>query len=487
MRRYVAFFLIAAMTAGLLFMLFSRIRAPYTAPAEEIADGGGDAGDAGDATVIDASSIDASAIDAAKAERPVRVTMLGWELASPLAMMGDASTIEAAPETQLDSVRDRLSRGGIDPAGADVAIMPLPSFVAVYDRLRALEPKAFLVVGFSRGREEFHATVGAIAKPLNGVYAVKLLALSPSTGLDATARAAGTESATLLGLFTLDLLGAPPARVQFVEPGTDSGKAASFSVFAKGIADDRRLALSTSDASRLVPIVAVASRATLDEPRIQAFARTWLDALGQARIDAAGVARRLAAKDGVRLGQGVGSAPDAVPLLEQLGTVEPVSLADEGMWIGSTNPVTLETLMQRTWSLSRGGGITSDSAPDPLPIDTRIATAIAPSAALRPHVDSADADAGAPFKPLPTGTTLLAIYRAPIEATSEQVATQVAFLSGVFERASFRVSAKGGEKVARLIAASARDKNDVSSARLAMVPSEPPPGFAAVVEILALP
>ena len=51
------------------------------------------------------------------------------------------------------------------------------------------------------------------------------IAFGPATSADATAKAAGTESATVLGLFALDLLGVPPARIRMVAPGAADAKA----------------------------------------------------------------------------------------------------------------------------------------------------------------------------------------------------------------------------------------------------------------------
>ena len=485
MRRYAMFLVTLGMTVGLIWMIFTHPMTNLDAPMEKLEpkDAGGDA-DAGDAGALGDAAVEAAA-PVVKTERPIRVVTLGWELASPAATLGDAGTIEVAPEPQLDALGARLARGGVDPAGADIAVMPLPAFVASYEKLRALDPKAFLVVGFSRGREELHAAAGAVAKPLNPAEEVKLVALAPSTASDANARATGTDSATLFGLFAMDLLGAPPSRVRFLASGSDAAKTSPFAAIAKGASDDRKLVMSTADASRFVPIVAVAPKGVLDDPRAATFAKAWLEALGKARTDAAGVARRLSTKDGVALAAGTGGAPEAVTLLEQLGTIEPISMADEAGWVGSGRPVALDTLMARTWSLARGGGLTAIAAPEPLPIDVRIVSTIAPKTGDTPKVDS-EGDAGAAFAPVPTGSVLLVVYRAPSDATSAAVAQQVAFLSGVFERASFRITAKGGEKAAKAIAAETVSKN-VSRTRLATAAGEPPTGVFASVEILALP
>ncbi len=65
------------------------------------------------------------------------------------------------------------------------------------------------------------------------------------------------------------------------------------------------------------------------------------------------------------------------------------------------------------------------------------------------------------------------------------MATQIVFLSGVFERAVFKVTAKGGEKAAKAIAAAARDKG-LAGSRLGTAAGEPPGAFAAV-ELLTPP
>ena len=68
---------------------------------------------------------------------------------------------------------------------------------------------------------------------------------------------------------------------------------------------------------------------------------------------------------------------------------------------------------------------------------------------------------------------------------ADTVAAQIWLLSGVFERAVFKVTAKGGAKAATAIAAAARDKG-VAATRLATAPAEPQGAFA-VVDVLAPP
>jgi hypothetical protein len=505
MKRYLTFFVIALMTLGLVFLLMTKPRSAYDAPAEvpepkETPDAGAAVASASASASGSASPV-ASTSGSAKppAGKAMRVTMLGWELAAPgvfAAGEGAPVPVELAPETALDAVEARLARGGGDPAGADVAIVPLPAFVSSYERLRALDPRAFLVVGFSHGREELHANAGALTKPPAGADAVKVVGLAPSTASDATARAGGSESATVLGLFALDLLGVPPSRVSFVAPGAGDAKTALVAAIVRGVSDDRKLALSTADASRFVPIVAIAPKAVLDSrgAEVQKLARTWLDGVAKAKEDASGIARRLASKTDLRLAAGVGGAPEAIALVDRLGQIENVTDPLEASLIGENakGAVTLETLTSRTWQLARAGGLTSIAAPDPLPIDARVVKAVvtaaptpAPTPAPAPEGDAGKADAGA-FAALPAASTPLVLYRAAADASPEAVAAQIAFLAGVFEHAGFRVQAKGGDKTARAIANEASDKHGVARTRLATAPGDPTGAFASV-ELVALP
>ncbi len=494
MRSYATFFIIAVMSLGLVFLLVTRVRTPHDAPQEileaKAEDAGADGGQ-GDAAALSAAdaALEAAVVAKPPGERPLRVTALGWELvAAGVALAnGDAGPaqtsppMELAPETSLDAVEARLARGGSDPQGADLAIVPLPAFVSSYERLRALEPRVFMVVGFSHGREEMHATPGALAKPPPGADEVKVVALAPPTSSDANMQKAGSESATVLGLFALDLLGVAPSRLRFVPTGSEAAKTAAFAAVVRGAADERKVAFTTADASRLVPIVAVAPRAQL-EVRAKAFedwARAWATGLALAGKDAPNVARRLAAKENIPFAAGVGGAPEALALVDRLGQIDAATT--------TRPPVTVEALTQRTWQLARAGGLTTSAAPDPLPVDMRIGNAVSRPPATPPHEAPADADAGATFAPAPANATLLVVYRATdAAADASSVAAQIGFLAGVFDRAIFRVTAKGGEKAARAIAAAARDKNDVPASRLATGPAEPQGAFAAV-EILAPP
>lgn len=492
MRAYLTFFLVAVMTLLLGFFLVTRTRVPHDAPAEVIEPVA--VADAGDAGVADArADADAAVVPPKPAERPLRVAALGWELvAAGVALDATTPAIELAPETALDAIEARLARGGVDPAGADIAILPLPAFVASYERLRALDPRAFAVVGFSRGREEVHAAAGVLLKPPAGTEEVRVVAFVPATAGDISSRAVGSESASVLGLFTLDLMGVLPARVRFVPPAVPEAKTALLSAIVRGATDDRKLAFSTADASRLVPLVAIAPKGKIDESeaKLRDFLKVWMSGVEGAKKDAAAVAQKLAKKEGAAFAAGVGGAPEAIALLERMGQVDGAKLADESTLIGAgaRGPYTLETVLQRTWQLARGGGLATSAAPDPLPIDARVVAGLGlATPTAKDAADAGDADAGVlAFAALPAGVTPLVVYRADATSDAAAVAARIGFLSNVFERAAFRVSAKGGEKSARAIATMAKERFDVPMARLATTTTEPQ-GTMASVEIVALP
>lgn len=478
--RYVTFFVIAVMTLGLVFLLVSRERAPHDAPAEilDLTEAGTDAGDAGafaDAGIADAA---VTVVEAAKpAERPIRIAALGWELVAPGVGVAPSTslTFELAPETALDAVEARLARGGSDPQGADIAILPLPAFVFSYERLRALDPRVFLVLGFSHGREEVHAAAGALTKAPPGADEVKLVAFGPG----ANPGSGSNESATVLGLFALDLLGVAPTRLRIVASDAADAKTALASAIVKGSTDERKLAFSTADASHLVPIVAIAPSGVLaaHEARLREWTKTWLEGAGKTRNDVPGIARRLAAKEMLPLAAGVGGAPEALVLVERLGQIENTSLEDQARYFGPTAPVTLAALAQKTWQLERAAGLTANAAPEPLPIDARIVNAVAPPA--KP-IATEDSDGGA-YKAFPAGSVTLVTYRA-VDGDADKVSSQVLFLSGVFDRATFRISAKGGAKAATALANAAHAKG-VPASRLSVVATEP--GVFAAVDVLS--
>ncbi|MCA9588280.1 MAG: hypothetical protein KC657_23320 [Myxococcales bacterium] len=464
---------LVVMMVALVGMLVSRNREKHDAPAEEVTaavspgdDGGADAAAAGDAGPHLATT------DAAAPAGGMRVVGLGWELLAPaVTASGDPGPDEIAAAYALEGVETRLARGVADPAGADVAIMPLASFIVSYDRLKALDARAFLVVGFSAGREELHAVAPSALVKAPGTEDVTLVAAPAS---------AGSEAATLLGLFALDAIGTPASRLKLIPATAPEAKGAPFAATLRGAPDDRKRVLSTADAPRLVPIVAVAPASALDASaaKYAAWAKRWLEGLARSKADAATVARRLAAKEGARISSDSGSPPEALALVERLGQIEAASLETNASLARDGAEPSLSGLARETWRLARAGGLVAGAAPESPPVSTKVVTMLAPESAdagtSAPPADAAassdaslDGPAPLALATLDAASTPILVARLDPAAETDAITARVALLAHVFDRATLAVSVKGNDKATREVLARAAARG-VPAGRLAV-------------------
>ncbi len=190
-------------------------------------------------------------------DRPLRVTALGWDLAAPgLLANGGADPaptsdfaaagleVHIAPTDAASSLEAALARGGEDKDGADIAILPLPTFVASYERLRALALDIFFVTGWSRGHEAILA--GKAEWPTKGE--VKLAAI-------------GGSPAAFVALWAFDLQGIAPGQVKLVA-FTEPASSAPFAMPLRG-----RLSESLVRSSSKRPRSSARSMASADVPR----------------------------------------------------------------------------------------------------------------------------------------------------------------------------------------------------------------------------
>jgi hypothetical protein len=488
-----------AVTVGLLVMLgalawmvLSREREPHVmpppapAPAAE-AHAGSDAAVAiaGDAATspIDAT---AEAVAVMKAEpdahalapmdRVLRVVALGWEALAPgIVANGGRSASESSAfrSAHVDvelavapvpaEVEKRLARGGADAEGADVAIVPLPAFVAAYERLRALEPQAFLVVGWSRGRE--------------GVFGAKDGMLARARTDETRLAAIGDAASTALALFALDASGTSLARVGLVNDSKGAQLAAVVRPFPTDAGPDTpsKLLLTTADASRLVPIVAVASRGLVESraKALEAWARVWLEGIERMRADVPAAARLIAAEP---------NAPEPAALLERFGQVDGAGAADEARVFGLAghDAATVNALFALFWRLARETGSLTSPAPEPMPIATAVAAAA--TKAAKPVESDVGAGGAAPS---PGGKVLLAWRVSDAKLDEAAVVAQVSLLASVFERSTVRVSARSAATL-KSVTAAVYDRNEAVAARV-VSGRAPTDGSAVVVEVVAAP
>lgn len=460
MRGKIVFVVIAAMLLVLLWLVGTRTRDAHVMPAHRIVEAAAPSTSA--ALPAPEASAEAGAVASAERDaaqptsdaqvagldRAVRVVAPSWELAAALLvanggrMTADGSAVRTGGiEATVDvvpaerDVEERLARGGGDADGADVAVVPLPDFVASYERLRALEPQVFHVLGWSHGREVLLGTRdGMLAKPIAPLTA-------PGTPSADVGVVAADMSSEVLALFALDEAGQPPTRVRL---GGDP-QSAAYAAVVRPLSGDRpsgapsKVLLSTAEASRLVPFVAVAARGFVDAHRdaLASLLRAWSRGSTALSDDVPSAARRIASEPG---------APDPAALLERLGWVTPTHPPDAAAALGvsGSGPVTIGALFSLDWRLLRDAGVLTSPAPSSVPVAT------GPFAAAFPDASGGHgAPSNAPQAAPPDARVLLA--RRADKPDAQATNDDVAWLSGVFEACPVRVATRAGATVIEVL------------------------------------
>lgn len=483
MRSYLVFVVLLLMLGGLVYLLATRARPDHPMPAAVVVaeapapDAGPDAAasDAGpdaDAAASDGSAVVARDGGAAAADggaptvlgRPLRVVGLDWEVLAPglVANRGTAPgqgsrfreaglDVRFSVAGQQVDLERALARGGADPAGADLAVLPLPRFVAASERLSALSPEVFLVVGWSKGRE---ALTGAGADALTTL---------PANGEVQVAGEAGSTEA-FLALFVLDLAGVSPSRVRFAAAeGGRVGLAAVSRGGGDGTSESgRSLLVSTADATRLIPYVVVAPHGLVasQAAALRVFAEGWLAGIGELGEDVPAAARHIGGLEG---------APEALALLERLGQVETSSLRDNARAAGlaGRDPATLEVLYRHGHRLLREAGGLTSPPPDRAPISTAIVEALVRAGSALDE----------PAPPAPAGATdaapaagrprVVLVWTEPEgESDEAELLTTIGFVASVFRPLAARVAVRGDRTRTREVVAAARERFDLPETRV---------------------
>ncbi len=422
---------------------------------------------------------DATHDDTPAPPEPLSVVALDWEILAPGVLANDGMTPSAAGafgkvglDVRFESVATaaqleaHLGRGGEAKDGADIALMPLPVFVASYERLRALSPQVFFVVAWSRGGDVLIGDEQLLRQPPRGT-----LRLTGDPG----------TSETLLGLFALQQAGVSPSRVQLVEPAPGHPRTRLRTIRRRRSRqlDARSLVMSTAEATHLVPVVAVAPAGVVQRRKdaLVRWSRVWMQGAQSLEADPAAAARHLAAQPG---------APEAVDLIDALGwlTFTDLHQAAQAAGLSGRGAVDLDSLFHRTWQLWRGSGLLTTPPPQRVPLTAVVIADLAreatpPAPITKPRRSTS---------PEPTDVLLrhtVAGRRLGAEAESALVA-EVGFLAGVFSRSTLEVwvprSPEAGRRVARHVAERfglPQERITVRSRR------EPRSRTAAVVEIHA--
>lgn len=500
MRSKIVFGLLILMLGTLAVMLVMRPRdTQHEAPAiaaEPEASGGADAAEKGKAGGRGAAAAkkgkagagrrDASVAARADAgargplPRTLRVASMGWDVMAPGLLANGGTTtapqsvygqahlvVSLSHASSLQNVERMLARGGEASDGADVAIVPLPTFAAAYERLRALQPCIFAVVAWSHGREALYgARTVSLAAPPSGE--VKLVG------------GAG-EPALFFASFLLERAGVAPARIRVVGERDSTAAAAPFAAVTRRGDEppgDRRLLASTADASRLIPWVAIAPRAFLDAhpEATRELLKGWLAGGERLSSDVPAAARTVA---------GIRGAPEAVDLLRLLGQLELSTLADEARAAGLSGrgAVTIETLFAQSWKTWRALGVLTTPQPDAAPLHT---------AAL---IDLVRADSERAMQPAPgrrgdpvfTGPPLL-VAPIPGRRPDERAFVEsLGLLAGIFERSPIRLTSRARPADLEPLLQQAIDRYDLDRTRFQLSPRPAPSGPQTAIEILPAP
>jgi hypothetical protein len=486
-RANIVFVLLIAMLGGLAFLAATRERTPHDAPAVQRAS----EADAGPARADGGADRDGAAGDSGPKEmkdagpalgRPLRVVAMGWEflaagiVANGGRSPGDKSAFASAgvevhlrEADAMSEVESQLARGGADEGGADVAIVPLPSFAGSFERLRALEPEAFLVVGWSRGHEAIlGAKDASLAKPRE-----------LRSGEEVRVATGHGEAATGFTLLMLDAAGIPPARVRLV----NDPKGAQFAAVTRPVTLEttgdapNKLLITTADAPQAVPVVAVAPHGLIEAHGdvLKAWSKIWVDGLVRLRKDVPAAARLVAVESG---------APEASLLLERLGQAESATVHANARALGLSgrHAVTVPALFQRYFRLWREVGAISIPAPDAAPVTSSVFAALVrsdPTLTESPPIDLAH--------PAPANAAPILAYRIGDADRTKKLdestlVESIGFLADVFERASIRVSTRT-PALAKSAIESAYGRFDIASGRL--IPGGGPGSPLALIEVLA--
>lgn len=364
---------------------------------------------------------EAAPVPAPPLARTLRTVSLGWELLAPGVSANAKGSFTSV--ATMEEIEAALAKGGGEASGADIAIVPLSSYVASYEKLRALSLDVVFVIGWSRGREALYAPdPAALTKVKNKVK------------LQATAGA----PETFLALFLLDLAGVPASKVEL---GTSTLVAVQRSAKKPG----GKLVVTSADTPALMPIVAVVPRgfATAHGAELEVWAKTWLDGVTKVATDVPAAARLVATLQG---------APPVVGIIEALGQIEFATLRENAAAVGLSGrgALTLDEIFKTTWRIWRDAGVLTTPAPEAVPLSTDVVASLvrADPKAVAEVVRPRAAD----------GKRVFLVVRYGGKLEPEAFVTRIGFIAGVFDRLPLRISIKNDVKTAQLMADMARER-----------------------------
>lgn len=471
MRSYIVFVLLLAMGGAFVVLQVTRKPARHEVTVRPAAPTMVDAGartDAGGARAPDSKRNKRADRRATKAtprmKRPLRVASLGWELLAPGVVANRGATpgkdslfkkerleVHLAAFRSLEELEAALARGGADPLGADVAIAPLPELVSALERLRALSPRIFLVLGWSHGRDGLMAA--------SDVDLTRLPRGRPSL--------IGQRGAaeTFFALFMLELAGVPSSRVRLIDPKDNLARKAQLAAMERPLpggvsVGDRKFVVTTADATRLVPLVAVAPEGLVKShaDALAAWGQVWLEGVEQLQRDVPAAARQVAA---------LKEAPHTLDLLKRLGQIDAAPLMDNARLAGLSgrSALTLDELFRRSWHIWRESGVLSSPMPEQIPVSAGIMAAMVHTYPEMVEADPGRSRPGSKVDKQPSRDQLHTLLTYEPSGRRPDLAAlqgEVAFLAEVFGRAHLEVSVRGGLKQARALVEAMTSRYDIT-------------------------
>lgn len=445
-RQWFVFLVLASLLGTLGFFGYKRLGGSLPAPVMEVdADGDAD-GDAERIAETEAGGADRESVanenaqtstgdDSAGATPPeeeratIRVVGLGAESIAPGIIAGgglvstDASDFAHASldvrlrkVSQVSAAERALSLGGDDDDGAHLLILPLPSFVASYERLRALDPRIIGVAGWSQGRDALY-----------GPASDSLMQNRRTRRAAALCAELGTPE-SFFALYLLELSGTSVSDVNLQERCGSGFRAHDRS--AGTDAGSGRLIATSADASTLVPWVIIAPATVYDDEGgrelLGRWLHGWLEGVEELREHAADSARLIA----------TATNSDPVRILQHLGQIQVADLAQNvrAFGLSGRGALNMTTLFGETWRIWREAGVLVTPAPSQTPVDSSLVALAARASAVVPTPPAAR-----------TSFDTAPILRVPITDAAELV-HRVGWLADLFPRSGIEVQAPGNAR-----------------------------------------
>jgi len=499
MRSSVVFVVLILMLGGLATALVMRNRTPHKAVAPAVtATASATTSASAKPSALASAATTPSASAPAKAsasaantasspslDRPLRVIALGWDqLAAGIAANdgadpGNASLfkkqkldVRLTAKRDANKVENALARGGADEKGADIALLPLPRFVASYERLKALKPVIFFVAGWSEGRDVVLSKFDSFGKlPRRGVIEL---------------RAQAGAAACFLGLFALDLAGVDLDRVKITEGGGVVAAITRREAKKNSEQTSGHTLLTTGEASRLVPYVAIAQAGLIAKHGdvLTTWTKLWLKGHKLVAADAGAVARKIAA---------IKSGPEPLEVLARMSEVVPASLAENahGMGLAGRGAVTLPSLFQRSWRIWRAAKVLT-IPPAQAPVDGTVVARL-----VRANTELAAPDAGGNKNTAGSKDKALVVYRAAPDSqikdklNDKKLIDEIGFVAGVFRRSPIRVTAHPRRRVdskrSQALIDGARQRFGLAIDRIVVGKARPKLRTTATIEVMPVP